>query len=78
MHVVTKGIPGLQANEFIYKEKNLSHFLSSSPAADIDECAEGLSSCGADVECVNLPGGHRCRCPSGFELGFDGDTCVGE
>lgn len=59
-------------------KKNLSHFLSPSPAADIDECAEGSSSCGAHAECVNLPGGHRCRCRSGYELGFDGRTCVGE
>ncbi|XP_068165011.1 nidogen-2 [Antennarius striatus] len=43
---------------------------------DIDECAEGLSSCGAHTQCVNLPGSHRCQCQSGFELGFDGRTCV--
>ncbi|XP_070814042.1 LOW QUALITY PROTEIN: nidogen-2 [Chaetodon trifascialis] len=43
---------------------------------DIDECAEGLSSCGAHTQCVNLPGSHRCQCQSGYELGFDGRTCV--
>ncbi|XP_056157017.1 nidogen-2 [Lampris incognitus] len=43
---------------------------------DIDECAEGLISCGVHAECINLPGGHRCQCHSGFELGFDGRTCV--
>lgn len=68
LHAVRKGIPGLQANEF---------FLSSL-TADTDECAEGLSSCGAHAQCVNLPGSHRCQCQSGYELGFDGRTCVGE
>ncbi|XP_049425861.1 nidogen-2 isoform X14 [Epinephelus fuscoguttatus] len=43
---------------------------------DIDECAEGLSSCGAHAECMNLPGSHRCQCQSGYEFGFDGRTCV--
>ncbi|XP_036947111.1 nidogen-2 isoform X17 [Acanthopagrus latus] len=43
---------------------------------DIDECAEGLSSCGAHAQCMNLPGSHRCQCQSGFEFGFDGRTCV--
>ncbi|XP_029300808.1 nidogen-2 [Cottoperca gobio] len=43
---------------------------------DTDECAEGLSSCGAHAQCVNLPGSHRCQCQSGYEFGFDGRTCV--
>ncbi|XP_039649363.1 nidogen-2 isoform X2 [Perca fluviatilis] len=43
---------------------------------DIDECDEGLSSCGAHSHCVNLPGSHRCQCQSGYEFGFDGRTCV--
>uniref|UniRef100_A0A671U8B5 Nidogen 2 n=1 Tax=Sparus aurata TaxID=8175 RepID=A0A671U8B5_SPAAU len=43
---------------------------------DIDECAEGLSTCGAHAQCMNLPGSHRCQCQSGFEFGFDGRTCV--
>ncbi|XP_051723981.1 nidogen-2 isoform X42 [Ctenopharyngodon idella] len=42
---------------------------------DVDECAEGLSSCGAHSHCVNLPGSHRCQCEGGFEFGFDGRTC---
>uniref|UniRef100_A0A673G1F2 Nidogen 2a (osteonidogen) n=1 Tax=Sinocyclocheilus rhinocerous TaxID=307959 RepID=A0A673G1F2_9TELE len=42
---------------------------------DVDECAEGLSSCGAHSYCVNLSGSHRCQCESGFEFGFDGRTC---
>uniref|UniRef100_A0A4W6E3B1 Nidogen 2 n=1 Tax=Lates calcarifer TaxID=8187 RepID=A0A4W6E3B1_LATCA len=42
-----------------------------------NECAEGLSSCGAHAQCVNLPGSHRCQCQSGYEFGFDGRTCVG-
>ncbi|XP_035854461.1 nidogen-2 isoform X4 [Sander lucioperca] len=43
---------------------------------DINECDEGLSSCGAHSQCVNLPGSHRCQCQSGYEFGFDGRTCV--
>ncbi|XP_039997909.1 nidogen-2 isoform X5 [Xiphias gladius] len=43
---------------------------------DIDECAEGLSSCGAHAQCMNLPGSHRCQCHSGYEFGYDGRTCV--
>ncbi|KAM9334126.1 nidogen-2 [Symphorus nematophorus] len=43
---------------------------------DIDECAEGLTSCGAHAQCMNLPGSHRCQCQRGYELGFDGRTCV--
>ncbi|XP_029371675.1 nidogen-2 isoform X2 [Echeneis naucrates] len=43
---------------------------------DIDECADGLSSCGAHTVCVNLPGSHRCQCQGGYEFGYDGRTCV--
>uniref|UniRef100_A0A667WUR5 Nidogen 2 n=1 Tax=Myripristis murdjan TaxID=586833 RepID=A0A667WUR5_9TELE len=43
---------------------------------DVDECAEGLASCGAHAQCVNLPGSHRCQCQSGYEIGYDGRTCV--
>uniref|UniRef100_A0A8C7YQI7 Nidogen 2a (osteonidogen) n=1 Tax=Oryzias sinensis TaxID=183150 RepID=A0A8C7YQI7_9TELE len=45
---------------------------------DIDECAEGVSSCGEHSECLNLPGSHRCLCSRGFEFAYDGRTCVGE
>uniref|UniRef100_A0A7N8WQE3 Nidogen 2a (osteonidogen) n=1 Tax=Mastacembelus armatus TaxID=205130 RepID=A0A7N8WQE3_9TELE len=45
---------------------------------DIDECAEGLTSCGAHSQCVNLPGSHRCQCQSGYEFGYDERTCVGK
>lgn len=44
---------------------------------DVDECAEGLSSCGSHAQCVNLPGSHSCRCQSGFEYGHDSRTCIG-
>ncbi|XP_060736413.1 nidogen-2 isoform X1 [Tachysurus vachellii] len=43
---------------------------------DVDECTEGLSSCGRHAECVNLPGSHRCQCQSGFEYGHDSRTCI--
>uniref|UniRef100_A0A8C9WKU1 Nidogen 2 n=1 Tax=Scleropages formosus TaxID=113540 RepID=A0A8C9WKU1_SCLFO len=41
---------------------------------DVDECAEGLASCGSHSSCVNLPGSHRCQCQSGF--GLSHGTCV--
>ncbi|XP_040027562.2 nidogen-2 isoform X2 [Gasterosteus aculeatus] len=43
---------------------------------DVDECAEGSSSCGAHAQCVNLPGSHSCLCQGGFEFGFDRRSCV--
>ncbi|XP_049319666.1 nidogen-2 isoform X11 [Astyanax mexicanus] len=42
---------------------------------DVDECVEGLSVCGSQSECVNLPGSHTCRCLSGYEFEQDGRTC---
>uniref|UniRef100_A0A3B4DXX7 Nidogen 2a (osteonidogen) n=1 Tax=Pygocentrus nattereri TaxID=42514 RepID=A0A3B4DXX7_PYGNA len=43
---------------------------------DVDECVEGLSSCGSHSECVNLAGSHTCRCQSGYEFGYDGRSCL--
>uniref|UniRef100_A0A4W6E0I9 Nidogen 2 n=1 Tax=Lates calcarifer TaxID=8187 RepID=A0A4W6E0I9_LATCA len=60
---------------FLVAHELMSQIPSFSLSADIDECAEGLSSCGAHAQCVNLPGSHRCQCQSGYEFGFDGRTC---
>ncbi|XP_062863770.1 nidogen-2 [Trichomycterus rosablanca] len=43
---------------------------------DVDECAEGLSSCGSHSQCVNLPGSHSCQCQSGYEFVHDARTCT--
>ncbi|XP_028277848.1 nidogen-2 isoform X2 [Parambassis ranga] len=43
---------------------------------DINECDEGLSTCGDHAQCVNLPGSHRCQCQSGYEFDYDGRSCV--
>ncbi|KAI5102053.1 nidogen-2 isoform X1 [Silurus meridionalis] len=43
---------------------------------DVDECAEGLSSCGGHAQCVNLPGSHSCQCQSGFEYRHESHTCI--
>ncbi|RXM95852.1 Nidogen-1 [Acipenser ruthenus] len=43
---------------------------------DMDECAEGLSSCGSHSLCVNLQGSHRCECQSGYHFTVDGRTCI--
>ncbi|XP_043075944.1 nidogen-2 isoform X2 [Puntigrus tetrazona] len=43
---------------------------------DVDECAEGLSSCGPHSQCVNMPGGHHCNCHSGYEFDADLHVCV--
>uniref|UniRef100_A0A3B4DAV6 Nidogen 2b (osteonidogen) n=1 Tax=Pygocentrus nattereri TaxID=42514 RepID=A0A3B4DAV6_PYGNA len=37
----------------------------------VDECSEGLSSCGPHSECVNMPGSHHCLCETGYEFDFD-------
>ena len=44
--------------------------------ADINECETNRHACAAEAaggQCVNLPGGHRCDCRSGFS--GDGETC---
>ena len=43
---------------------------------DLNECEENLSTCGANAECVNLPGSYRCECRDGFT--GDGTTCTGD
>ncbi|MGH0187339.1 UNVERIFIED_CONTAM: hypothetical protein FKN15_024551 [Acipenser sinensis] len=43
---------------------------------DMDECAEGLSSCGSHSLCVNLQGSHHCECQSGYHFTVDGRTCI--
>ncbi|XP_072512905.1 nidogen-2 [Salminus brasiliensis] len=43
---------------------------------DVDECTEGLSSCGPHSECVNMPGSHHCLCETGYEFDFDWKACV--
>uniref|UniRef100_A0A8B9LIN6 Nidogen 2b (osteonidogen) n=1 Tax=Astyanax mexicanus TaxID=7994 RepID=A0A8B9LIN6_ASTMX len=45
---------------------------------DVDECTEGLSSCGPHSECVNMPGSHHCLCEAGYEFDFDWKVCVGD
>jgi hypothetical protein len=42
--------------------------LFPSQCIDQDEC-EDQQACGPGAVCTNLPGGHRCECP----VGFDGD-----
>ncbi|NXG16166.1 NID2 protein, partial [Grallaria varia] len=43
---------------------------------DVDECAEGLSQCGAFAVCLNVPGSSRCECRSGYRPAGDGRACV--
>ncbi|XP_051952246.1 nidogen-2 [Xyrauchen texanus] len=43
---------------------------------DVDECVEGLSSCGPHSKCVNMPGGHHCHCEPGYEFDLDWHECV--
>merc|ERR1712079_769 len=44
---------------------------------DIDECARGIDSCGANAKCVNVPGSHSCECDIGFEADpEDLNSCV--
>ncbi|XP_067097727.1 nidogen-2-like [Osmerus mordax] len=43
---------------------------------DVDECSEGLDSCGLHSQCVNMPGSHHCVCNAGFEFDPDWRSCV--
>ncbi|XP_061421687.1 mucin-1-like isoform X2 [Lethenteron reissneri] len=53
--------------------------------ADVDECAGGITACGAGASCENRPGAFACRCLDGyvatngtepFQPGRDGTFCV--
>ena len=44
---------------------------------DIDECAEGTSSCNPKIElCENHQGGYLCKCKTGYETGPPGGKTV--
>lgn len=32
----------------------------------------------ANGQCINIDGGYRCQCNSGFQESVDGTTCTGE
>ena len=40
---------------------------------DIDECLEGIHTCGSSAVCTNINGGFECACLLGYE--GDGFTC---
>ena len=40
---------------------------------DIDECAAMQYQCSSVADCINTPGGYRCKCQNGFR--GDGKTC---
>ena len=42
---------------------------------DINECSGGYHNC--SHTCENLPGTHRCLCPTGYILQADEDSCEG-
>ena len=50
-------------------------FWSICPFTDVDECDKGIHNC--TDECVNTPGGFRCRCSDGYQLEEDGVSCKG-
>lgn len=43
------------------------------PCKDVDECAN--NPCADGAECVNMAGGFKCNCPSGFSDAGNGE-CV--
>ena len=43
---------------------------------DVNECADGKSSCSADAMCNNTKGSYRCKCKPGST--GDGRTCKGK
>ena len=42
---------------------------------DQNECESGSHSC--DQVCINTEGSYTCSCRSGYELGSDGESCIG-
>ena len=45
------------------------------PYTDVDECIEGTAGC--SQKCNNTVGSYICSCMEGYELTFDGRTCIG-
>ena len=45
-------------------------------ALDIDECSEDSDGCAQN--CVNTIGSYTCSCNTGYNLGSDGRSCIGE
>lgn len=46
---------------------------------DINECSQDLFPCWENTICVNLPGGHECRCQDGYEANTTGGgNCTGK
>ena len=43
---------------------------------DINECVKNTDGC--NQNCINTAGSYQCSCNSGYELGLDSQTCVGE
>lgn len=45
-----------------------SCLLQAPSCVDINECQDGSAACiPASTECINLPGGYKCQCLSGYE-----------
>ncbi|KAM9293960.1 nidogen-2 [Gastrophryne carolinensis] len=44
--------------------------------ADVNECEAGLSNCGHNTQCLNLPGSFRCDCQPGYVFSADGQNCI--
>ena len=46
--------------------------------SDIDECAQGTHTCGANQVCKNTMSSHTCQCKEGFNYDFETQTCGGK
>ena len=55
----------------------LPSFLPSFIHSDVDECEDGLDTCGPLERCDNTPGSYYCSCQQGYRRQTD-STCTGK
>ncbi|KAG5847035.1 hypothetical protein ANANG_G00121420 [Anguilla anguilla] len=73
-HITALCLPG--EGSMFHCQCALGYWGNGRSCHDVDECTEGLSTCGFLSQCVNVPGSYHCLCHSGYQTDLDGWTCV--